>query len=586
VSDITAYVQLMEASRRLNEVVTPDDVLAAIRDTVKGTIHASSVSLLWLDPVSGHGRYYLLWDAVTRLTPVEVDPLERRFVRQVMDGREALLLDDLSRNPGYEPHYSRAMGIEVGPMLVVPLIRAGELRGVLEVSRPPEGPPFDLAATRFVMAFGEDIVRALEGAFLVDELQRLSEENRRLYEISLDLGRALGLEALLGRILDQLARIVPHDAAGIYLLREDSDDLVWLESRGYPPGAGRELALKRGRGIVGQVADTGKPVVVDDVRNFTNYVQARAETRSELGVPIRDTEDETRIIGAFNLESDRVAAFNAADERRVAAFAGLAAVAIEREWARERREEHRRIDSELKLARRIQKAFLPRRTPRVPGLTVWGRQFPAIEMSGDYYDVIRISDEDYGLVIADVSGKGIPAALIMATLRAGLISEVRNVYGIATIITELNRFLTRGSDLGQFATAFYGVWNSRERSLTYVNAGHDPPLWVTPAGEARWLSGGGTILGVFPEATFVPQRVDLTPGDLLVLYTDGLTDSRPAERDELFGSERLEEVVVAHRHETPREVGEALMLAVHTHSGSGPRGDDQTLLVARVRPTE
>lgn len=579
------FARLLEASRRLNEVVTPAEVLSAIRDTAKRAVDASAVSLLWLDPETERGRYDLLWDTVLVDNPVHVDPLERRFVRQVVADREVLLLDDLSRNPGYEPRYSRSMGVQVGPMVVVPLVRAGELRGVLEVSRPPERASFHEDDTRFLLAFGEDIVLALESAYLVDELRRVSDENKRLYEVSLDLGRALGLEALLGRILDQLARIVPYDAAGIYLIQDDSDDLQWLESRGYPLDTDHQLALKRGRGIVGQVADTGEPVIVDDVRNFANYVMARPETRSELGVPILDVEDEEEIIGAFNIESDRVGAFVAADERRVAAFAGLAAVAIQREWDRERRIEQQRIDQELTLARKIQRAFLPRRSPKVPGLEVWGRQLPAIEMSGDYYDVIRISDEDYGLVIADVSGKGVPAALIMATLRAGLISEVRNVYGIATIITELNRFLTRGSDLGQFVTLFYGVWNAREKSLTYVNAGHDPPLWVSKTGDTTWLSGGGTILGAFPEATYHPQRISLAPGDLVVLYTDGFTEARPPDRDELYGSERLVEAVLAHREERPRRVGEALVESVVRYSGSGARSDDQTLLVFRVQPT-
>jgi sigma-B regulation protein RsbU (phosphoserine phosphatase) len=500
----------------------------------------------------------------------------------VIANRDPLVLSDLSRDPSYVPKFSKDAGYPVGPMVVIPLVRTGELRGVLEVSRRAGSARFGRDAVSYLQALGEDIVLSMSNAFLRTELQKVNAENTLLYSVSVDLGRTLGLEELLPRILDQLASLVPYDAAGIYLIEGKTDQLRWLEHRGFGSDAQDQVRLKLGHGIVGQSAKTGEAIVVDDVRQHPSYVAARVTTLSELVVPIRSTDRKgPRIIGAFNVESDRVAAYGPEDQRRLEAFAGLAAVAIEREWARLLREEKTRIDRELTYARKLQSMFLPRRMPAVPGMLVWGTQLTSIEMSGDYYDVLTIGERDFGLVIADVSGKGVPAALVMASLRAGLISEVRNVYGIEKIVTEVNRFLVESTEQLAFVTMFYGVLNAVDHSITFVNAGHNPPLLIGHGGEPRWLSTGGTVLGAFPDVAFQEDRVVLAPGDTLILYTDGITEAYAARRHEEFGEERLLETVSGLRDKAPPEIGAGILAAARGFTRKEKPDDDQTLLIVQ-----
>jgi sigma-B regulation protein RsbU (phosphoserine phosphatase) len=428
-------------------------------------------------------------------------------------------------------------------------------------------------------ALGEDIVVSVSNSFLYEKVLRVSEENRLLYAISRDVGATLDLEVLIDRLLDHLRLIVPYDAAGLYLIRPDAAMVAWLGHRGYPEGSVESIRLKLGEGVVGRVTSSGSPEVVSDVLTDPDYVAARTETRSELVVPLVGSAGQ--VIGAFNVESDRERAFSNRDLERLESFASLAAVAIERESSRRMRQEKRRLDRELALARRIQEAFQPRRDPEIPGFQLWGRQLPSIEMSGDYFDVIQVSENDYGIVMADVSGKGVPAALIMASLRAALISEVRSRYAIRRVVSEVNRLLLESTEAQGFATFFYGVISVRDRVLTFVNAGHDPPLLRGVDGSLRRLVTGGTILGAFPDVEFRDERLVLEPGETLVLYTDGITEARdPA--GEFFGTERLEALLQRSGERDPRQIGEDIFASVAAFVGEGPPDDDQTLLVVQV----
>ncbi len=571
---------LIRAGRLFNEVLALDALLSAIRDFVLDSVNAGAVSLLWLEGDAKTGRYILAYNQVMADAPRVVNPVTRRFVSQVIAEHKGLIIDDAATDPRFTPKLSSEMGFTVGPLVVIPLIRGGKLRGVLEVARTQGREPFTPEDRDLLQAFGEDIVQSLSNAFLYARVLRVSEENRLLYQISVDLGRTVELEEVLRRILDHLSVVVPYDAAGIYLIQHAHREIRWLDYRGYPADSMDNLRLKVGEGIVGTVAQTGKSVIVPDVRLNPKYVSARPQTRSEMVVPIRSADDK-RMIGLFNVEADQLDAFDENDLERLEAFASLASVAIEREWARKASEEKRRLDRELAVARQIQQHFLPRGMPHLPGFDVWGTHLTAIEMSGDYYDVIRIAPGHYGLAIADVSGKGVPAALIMASLRAGLLSEVRYTYAIREIIGRVNRFLLDSTEISAFVTMFYGVLDVTRRRLTYVNAGHNPPLLVRADGPPIWLRTGGTVLGAFEGVRYNEELLHLQPGDVLILYTDGITEAHRGEED-LFGEGRLLDTVRAAGGRPAREIGEAILEAVDRFAGEAAREDDRTLLVVRL----
>jgi sigma-B regulation protein RsbU (phosphoserine phosphatase) len=202
-------------------------------------------------------------------------------------------------------------------------------------------------------------------------------------------------------------------------------------------------------------------------------------------------------------------------------------------------------------------------------------------VGGDYYDYISISDGQLGLVIGDVSGKGMPAALIMASFRASLIAEIRNNYAISTNLSKVNALLFESTEASSFVTSVYGVLDPAKRAFTYVNAGHNYPLWVRGDGGLRGLETGGTVLGAFPDSSYEEERLELAVGDALVFYTDGVMDARNGG-GEMFGEERLLALVQRVHHHSASEIRKSVLEAVNTFVHGAPQFDDITLIVLKV----
>jgi sigma-B regulation protein RsbU (phosphoserine phosphatase) len=325
------------------------------------------------------------------------------------------------------------------------------------------------------------------------------------------------------------------------------------------------------------VVKTGEPLRIPDVARDRRYFMARPQTRSELVVPLISGE---RAIGAFNLENDRPDAYRPSDVRMLLSFANQAAISVQRARIHRELMSRQRLQDEVEVARRIQESFLPAADPELPGYDLSGHTTPSLEVGGDSYDAFPVADGHWGIMIADVAGKGIPAALILATFRAALRSEVRNQYAIGRILENINGLLLESTRPEQFVTAVYGVLDLRARVLTYANAGHNPPAVLRASGEVAWLNDGGTILGAFAGSSFEEGRIALGVGDILLLHTDGASEAWNASGEE-FGVERMIEIVRSNRDRSAAEIRLALTEAILRHC-EGKAQDDVTLLVLRV----
>jgi sigma-B regulation protein RsbU (phosphoserine phosphatase) len=249
------------------------------------------------------------------------------------------------------------------------------------------------------------------------------------------------------------------------------------------------------------------------------------------------------------------------------------------------RHEIARTEAELSLARKVQAELFPRHLPRSGGLEFAATCIPARGISGDYYDVLQLQDGRIIFVVADISGKGISAALLMANLQALLRALASIGTSPADVCSRLNYQLHQVIGDSRFATFFYAEWNRNERRLCYVNAGHNPPILFAAAGN-RLLTRGGIPLGIFPDAVFEMDDVELRSGDLLVLYSDGITEAQ-SRRDsaEEFGEARLEAVVRAHREAPPPEISRRILEAVREWSHA-EADDDMTLMIVRATESE
>jgi phosphoserine phosphatase RsbU/P len=231
-------------------------------------------------------------------------------------------------------------------------------------------------------------------------------------------------------------------------------------------------------------------------------------------------------------------------------------------------------------AKAIQRALLPATLPSVSGVGLAARWEPALAFGGDCYDALKLTDTHLAISIADVCGKGLPAALLMSNLLASLRAFAASERAPRDVVTSVNRALCRQKDLRRFVTLFYALYDSSTRALTYTNAGHNPPLLLRHNGSCERLSSGGTVTGIFDESKYDEGKVTLEPGDRLVLFTDGITEARSPGGDE-FDDGGLLRTLERCRHLDPQSMVDAVFHDVGAFAG-GPLQDDATAMVAVI----
>lgn len=410
---------------------------------------------------------------------------------------------------------------------------------------------------------------------------------RLLLDLSRKVRGTLDLGETLDRLLDAVRPIVEYDAAGIFVLNEDvfaghrrGELIAGVARRGFeerPPGT--DPMLSRGLGITGHVIRTGESVVAPDVRLDSRYVVGRASTLSEIAVPITVGE---RTIGALNLESDRRGAFGDGQLEALRFFAEAAAVAVDRAMLHRSLLEKQGLEAQLRVAHQVQSRLLPQGPPSVEGYDVAAVYIPSWELAGDYYDFFRLPGGRLGVVVADVAGKGVPAALIMATFRALLRAHVASGAALPEIATRLNGLLRDECRPHGFVTCFLAELEPPTGRLTYVNCGHVPPLLGgSGVGEAE-LSEGGPVLGVFEKAAYAARSATLEPGQTLVLLTDGVSEARRADGEEL-GAGRIRAVVREGSSRGVAAVADEIVTLAREFTGSTGFEDDFTLVLLARR---
>jgi len=260
-------------------------------------------------------------------------------------------------------------------------------------------------------------------------------------------------------------------------------------------------------------------------------------------------------------------------------LSGMIAEKIENVMLADIAREKRRLDAELEIAIEIQNGLFPSEIPEVPGYDLSAFNRPCTEVGGDYYDVVP-AGKNTGMAIADVSGKGIGAAMLMSSLQALL--RLRAAEGIdpSQLVSKLNSDLISRVGEGRFITLFYLILDPAAHKIRYSNAGHNPPMLRRTSGETSCLEVSGMPLGILPEIAYGTSEAELGPGDVLILYSDGITECMNGDGD-MFGEERLEEVLAATASEDAQGIRGAIFSAVDQFRQDRPYSDDMTLIVLK-----
>ena len=420
-----------------------------------------------------------------------------------------------------------------------------------------------------------------------------TDKLRMLLDITQRISRSLDLQEVLNLVMDTLDSLIPYDAAGIFLIDcvdknevpegevpegEEPCSFKAEAVRGYDIEELYDLHLKLGEGFLGSVALTGKPIISNDVRNDPVYVNARDRTRSEMVAPIISNDE---VIGCFDLESDELNAYGNDDLEVLMLLASQVAIIIDKVELHEQLIEKKRLQGQLEVARQVQLELLPPNDPQLSGYDISAYNFPTEEVSGDYYDWVRIYEDQIGIVIADVSGKGVPAAILMAFLRASLRAASQIGYATNISMAKVNSLLWESIERNQFVTAFYGILDATNKTLSFSNAGHNWPILIKAGGEIRFLDEGEQPLGMFQHTRYHQYHVLLEPGDVLVLYTDGASEAESPGGEE-FGRERLVEAVKNSLDKSAREMIASIQMAVLEWTASAGANDDVTFFVIKA----
>jgi sigma-B regulation protein RsbU (phosphoserine phosphatase) len=401
------------------------------------------------------------------------------------------------------------------------------------------------------------------------QAQKLAEL-ARLQKFAQRITSTLDIEELVPRIVDEVASSLGCVEINIYLRDPEQSGFVLAGVRGCSVyGKGHRLEV--GSGMVGHVAATGKMHYAPDVTRDPYYVSCEPDTRSEVAIPLQREGD---LVGVFTASHCELDAFCADQLRLLQGLCAHVAVAVHNaQRFGDERERRERMSREAEEAQEIQQALLPRTSPLIPGFRVSGLSIPAGSVGGDWYDFIPLPDGRWGLVLADVSGKGTAAALLMSATRGMLRSLAQTGSGPAEVLTRLNNMMIEDFPCGRFVTMVYAELDPSTRVLRIANAGHLAPLLIEPSGH-RWINHEhGLPLGI-SASKFSEAEVTLGEQSRIAFYSDGITEAEIASGEE-YGPERL----LAHM-QSPDITPEGLLADVRKFAnGTGLRDDATVILV-------
>jgi serine phosphatase RsbU (regulator of sigma subunit) len=388
-----------------------------------------------------------------------------------------------------------------------------------------------------------------------------------------ELAKDQPLPKLFQLILDLSIEAVGAER-GVLMTLETDGELVVRAAKG--------SAFRISSTVRDRVLNTHDSVLVRDTQMEDAYRMRQSiveqRVRTFMAAPLQ-TKD--RVIGLIYVDSPSLMrVFTKDDLNLLTVMANTAAIRIEHARLAEIEHQERLMARMLEQAAEIQKRHLPGKAPQVPGLDLAGHNAPCLTVGGDYYDFFPYPNGRVAMVLGDVSGKGMPASLLMMSLQARVQVLIEEPENLGAVMTRLNRLTSTNCPSNRFITFFMCLLDGSTGDLIFSNAGHNPPLLMRANGAAEWLDAGGCVLGILPMIKYDDARSRLDPGDVLVIFSDGVTDAMNPQGDE-FGETRLAEVVTGHRAESSAAILEAVNQAIADWAAGTPLPDDLTLLIAR-----
>lgn len=414
------------------------------------------------------------------------------------------------------------------------------------------------------------------------KLRKAIEELSILNEIATAISSTLSMSKLMDLIVDKCIKHLNVEQCALMIFDEANTDVPYRTIvKRVEPTSNNAYSYSLTAELIAWMIKNKKPLKINDLKNDKRFLMLEREDislKNILCVPLTFHGKMIGIIYVVNKKDNKM--FTDGDERLLSIISGQSAQAIENSRLLKEEQNYICIQEELRMAKEIQINLLPKKIPKIPGYDIAAINIPESEVGGDYYDFIYLSDFKIAFCLGDVSGKGLPAALLMANLQATLRGQSFVNNSPKDIIRMSNLLLFNSTDIRKFATIFYGILDYKNHQINFCNAGHENPLHLDSQNKFKELVTGGTVLGFLEDLNYFDERIKIEKGELIILYSDGITEAMNKESDP-FGSENLRRIIKENSSKRSEEIIEKILSSVQKHTKGYPQFDDITLLVIK-----
>ncbi len=475
---------------------------------------------------------------------------------------------------------------QLGIVILLPISSNKKNLGIIGFGGKIAGSAYDQPEIDFLNSLSNIAATSIENGLIFQELNAVNrkldkkiQELNTLFEIGKELNSTLDSNKILNLLLYAIMGEMVVNRCAIMIRHGNLMELKLTK------GIGQIEAEIQGvltESLHQYFCELNTPMILTDTENMPPLLAPLQKIHFEVLVPMRIQAENQGIImiGPKIIKQS----FRADELEFLNTLGNAAMISLENARLFEETLEKQRMEEELNIAREIQQRLLPKEFPNLPQVEIAAINVSSRQVGGDYYDWIEIDAQHYALAIADVSGKGAPAALLMSNLQASLQAFLGANLPIADMIAKINNLAHRNTAMDRFITFFYGVLDLQHLTFTYCNAGHNPPYLWRADNTFQQLDAGGLLLGMFPNIPYQVATVNLHPDDWLVMYTDGVTEANNTQEEE-FETGRLEQVIAANRTSTAQQMLDAILDAIHAFAGQTPQSDDITMITVKIKPS-
>lgn len=407
-----------------------------------------------------------------------------------------------------------------------------------------------------------------------NKLRRAVDQLSMLNDLSLSISGTIDSQEIMDIIVDRSICFIGAQQGNITLVDEDQQDTGEMLARNtcspneHPPIRPQKTILER-------IKINKEPVRFNNSQNGYEF-SSEQHIHSILSVPLMVNSQLIGVLTLYNKKNGQ--SFTEQDQQLLSIIASQSAQVIENARLKEKEQQLNKVEKDIEVANKIQQKLLPKETPDLEGYNLHGKNVTAQTVGGDYYDFIQLDDHKWVICLGDVSGKGLPASLLMSNLQALIRGELPCHNSPGTLLENVNEKLYENTDTEKFATLFLGILDTKSHTLTYSNAGHEYPYVIHSYKSYNRLKTGGLPIGVMGNQTFEEESIELYSDDTLIAYSDGITDSRDNENRE-FGENRFEKLLLAKADSTGLELLNNIFEASIGHSKQSELFDDMTAVV-------